>query len=392
MKINYLAFATLSALIVVSLTQGPPYDETCETGKYNPDKLIAAPTYEVNLDLPPEQRWVEIGQLYAKPVTALITYIKSFILEFDPKLKPLIAILENDLAKIVDSLPKPYGDEMKGIANATGLPLGDIALYNIFYEIFTLCTSIVGQDKQGNMYHARNLDFGLFLGWDLKNDTWLLSEYLRPIIINVNYTRSGVVKYKTVTFVGFVGVITGIKPNQYSFSMNERFKADGGYIGLFEWFLNINRNQAWVTLLARDILENDDLDFEKAVKVLANTPLIAPCYYIFAGPAPLQGAVITRDREKAVDVWRLGQNNTWFLAETNYDHWEKPLFIDDRITPCNTCMNKMGQDSMGFDGLFNVPSSKPVLNKLTDYTALMELNTGRVETYIQYCDDPCWPF
>ena len=70
--------------------------------------------------------------------------------------------------------------------------------------------------------------------------------------------------------------------------MNERFKADGGYIGLFEWFFNINRNQAWVTLLARDILENDDLDFEAAVKILANTPLIAPCYYIFAGPEPYQ--------------------------------------------------------------------------------------------------------
>jgi hypothetical protein len=70
--------------------------------------------------------------------------------------------------------------------------------------------------------------------------------------------------------------------------MNERFEADGGYIGLFEWFLGINRNQAWVTLLARDVFENDNLDFEKAVKVLADAPLIAPCYYIFAGPNPNQ--------------------------------------------------------------------------------------------------------
>jgi acid ceramidase len=112
----------------------------------------------------------------------------------------------------VDTLPAPYPDEIKGIADATGLPLGDLALYNMFYEVFTLCTSIVGQDSQGKMYHARNLDFGLFLGWDTKNDTWLLSELLRPLIINVNYTRSGVLKYKTVTFVGFVGVITGVKP------------------------------------------------------------------------------------------------------------------------------------------------------------------------------------
>lgn len=194
--------------------------------------------------------------------------------------------------------------------------------------------------------------------------------------------------------------------------MNERFEGNGGYIGLFEWFLNINRKQAWVTLLARDVMENEDLDFEKAIKIFAETPLIAPCYYIFGGPQPNQGVVITRDRAKAADIWRLGTNNTWYLAETNYDHWKPPLFLDDRITPCNKCMTKLTQSvrsendlnplfyfivpsyfkGFNFNGMFNVLSSKPVLNKLTVYTALMEVKTGRVETYIQYCPTPCWPF
>lgn len=164
------------------------------------------------MDLPPQQRWQEIGKLYAKPVTELINYIKHFIVEFSPKLQALIDLVEKDLAPMVDTLPAPYADEIKGLSTATGVSLSDMALYNIFYEVFTLCTSIVGQDPQGNMYHGRNLDFGLFLGWDVKNDTWLLSELLRPLIVNVNYTRGGELKYKTVTFVGFVGVITGIRP------------------------------------------------------------------------------------------------------------------------------------------------------------------------------------
>ena len=84
---------------------------------------------------------------------------------------------------MADTLPAPYGDEMKGISQATGTPLGkfesvpscgkeslsdsslgEIVLYNIFYEIFTLCTSIVAQDQNGNILHGRNLDFGLLLG------------------------------------------------------------------------------------------------------------------------------------------------------------------------------------------------------------------------------------
>jgi acid ceramidase len=85
-------------------------------------------------------------------------------------------------------------------------------LYNIFYEVFTICTSIVGTDPQGKVYHARNLDFGLLLGWDLNNDTWIISELLRPMIMNVNFTRGGVLKYRAVTFIGYVGIISGVKP------------------------------------------------------------------------------------------------------------------------------------------------------------------------------------
>ena len=44
------------------------------------------------------------------------------------------------------------------------LSLGEIVLYNIFYEIFTACTSIIGQAENGKLLHARNLDFGLFMG------------------------------------------------------------------------------------------------------------------------------------------------------------------------------------------------------------------------------------
>jgi acid ceramidase len=94
---------------------------------------------------------------------------------------------------------------MKGVANATNIPLGEIVLYNIFYELFTMCTSVVGQDAQGNVFHARNLDFGAFLGWDLVNDTWIVAELLRPLIININFTRGGQLQYRSVTFVGFIG-------------------------------------------------------------------------------------------------------------------------------------------------------------------------------------------
>ncbi len=140
--------------------------------------------------------------------------------------------------------------------------------------------------------------------------------------------------------------------------------------GLFEWIFNINRKQSWVTFLPRDLFEKEGLTFNDAVDALANTHLLAPCYYIVAGPDSMNGAIVTRDRDHAVDVWKLGTNGSdWFMAETNYDHWVAPLIIDDRITPANRCMNKMGQSGSSFAGIFNVLSSKPVLNKVIHFQA-----------------------
>lgn len=46
---------------------------------------------------------------------------------------------------------------------------GEIVLYNIFYEVSSLCTSVVGQDANGYIVHGRSLDFGLLMGYDDKN-------------------------------------------------------------------------------------------------------------------------------------------------------------------------------------------------------------------------------
>lgn len=79
---------------------------------------------------------------------------------------------------MVDTLPSPFGEEIKGIAAVSGVPLGEktqtfwnfqilvtleqkmprwrplsnlgeVVLFNIFYEVFTVCTSIVAEDDKG---------------------------------------------------------------------------------------------------------------------------------------------------------------------------------------------------------------------------------------------------
>eukprot|EP00794_Sanderia_malayensis_P007413 gene7413-8233_t len=382
MKVFVCLFFLLSALTGALLAQD---QQSCTADAYPPSDSTLIGNEFVNLDLAAKDRWTHIVAPKKLQLQALIGQIKKLVST------KVLEIIDKSLEAIVGRLPQPYQDEIKGISTATEIELGEVVLYNIFYEIFTVCTSIVGQDKSGKLFHARNLDFGLLMGWDNKNNTWAISELLRPLIMNVIYQKQGKVVFKAVHFAGYVGVITGVKPGIFTLTMNERFSLDGGYVGLIEWLLGIN-NARWMGFLTRTVMENSQ-SYSEAKEVLSSTQLLAPAYFILGGTKSGEGCVITRSRSKSLDVMNLNpENGAWYVLETNYDHWKAPLFIDDRRTPAIKCMKNMTQDGMGEKGLFNVLSTKPVLNKLTVYTSLLQVDAGTMVTYRRLCKDPCWPW
>jgi len=383
-----------AAILAVRGAQLPaPFTEHCIVGEQNlypPPENTTVPFYVVDLDKDPVDRWYQVSNDYKEQIKDLVQAAKDFVTAFLGD--QIIPIIDKYLGELDNKFPQPYADELRGISNVTGVPLGEVVLYNIFYEVFTVCTSIVAQDEQDKLYHARNLDFGLFLGWNAETHDWTVTERLRKTIVNVEWKKGGKTLFKSVNFAGFVGVYNGVKPQRFTITANERFDIDGGYVGILKWLLGDN-SMSWMTLLVREVMENLD-SYDEAVSKLSNTPLMAPVYYIVGGNSSGQGSIIVRSREKTLDVRRLNLTdpNGWYVLETNYDPSSKPLFIDDRRTPGNACMRKLGRSQVGFAGIFNVLSSKTNFNKLTAYTTLMQVDTGTLETYIQKCPDPCWAF
>jgi len=381
---------------VASLAQAntlpPPFSEHCIVGEQNlyPPDQPPIPWYDVDLDEAPIARWRAIGTIYKTQITAMMQLIKN--LTYPLFGEKLINWVDTHLDSWDKKLPQPYADEIRGLAEVTGVPLGEIVLYNIFYEVFTVCTSIVAEDPTGKLYHARNLDFGLFMGWDPVRHDWMLTELLRGVVINVNFKRGGEIIYKTVNFAGFVGVYNGVRKGAFSITANERFNADGGYVGILKW-LKGDSTAKWTMFLVRDTLETAT-DYDSAFAVLNNTEVMAPVYYILGGAKKGEGCVITRAREDSIAPMsiNLEDANSFYVLETNYDNDKAPLYLDDRRTPGNECMQKLGRANVGFAGLFNVLSSKTTLNKLTVYTVLMQVNDFVLETYIQTCPQPCWAF
>ncbi|XP_076148528.1 N-acylsphingosine amidohydrolase (acid ceramidase) 1a [Alosa pseudoharengus] len=367
--------------------------EECKTSMYPPKGPTfkgSVQWYTVNLDEPPVTRWDGVIKEKKNELVAMIQAIKVLANSLVPSGK-LIDLVDNGLPLMLGSMPYPFNEEIQGISTASGVPLGEVILFNIFYEVFTVCTSVVAEDTHGNLYHGRNLDFGLLMGWNHKNHSWALTDKLKPLAVNIDFKRNNVTVFKSTNFAGYVGILTGVRPKLFTLTMNERFNFDGGYVGILEWILG-NRDGMWMGFLTRSVLENAT-SYEDAKKQLTLTKLLAPAYFILGGNQTGQGCVITRTRVNALDVWEIELKlGRWYVLETNYDHWEKPFILDDRRTPAMRCMNKTTQNNISFKTLYDVLSTKPVLNKLTTYTTLMEVSTGKLESFLRECPDPCSPW
>jgi len=386
-------------------TSAPGWIQNDHLHKVNDGRIPKQPArHTVDLDLPPAERWVEVGQYYADKSDLIIEYFESML--------PHAAVVAID--KIAAQLVGykgfgDFGDEMKGYAEGLGLDLGYVVAANLVYQLESIgvncsnwnntgptgqcgddsvdelvwlesehyaktindvvhtgyCTSVVTEEAGGGILHGRNLD-------------WNLDEDLREMIIDVDFTRGGETLYTGSTIVSFVGILNAMKPgsNGFSFSMDAR--CQGGKI-----FTNLIEALAFGAMTpcqhSRTVMESAT-DFASAVSLFESGNLIDDGYFIVGGAKLGEGAVVSRARNRAVDTWMIDETDAqsgWYRLETNYDHWQDVPSADDRRTPGYQHMEAVGKDNINTANLFNdVMTVWPTYNPHTDLTCIMSAKYG----------------
>ena len=140
----------------------------------------SVPKYKIDLDQEAETRWREIGYDFAAYSSTVLEIIRS-------RIPPTVLPLAEKVALYLDTLfDEPYPGELRGLAEAFNMTLPDVILFNIFYDITAYCTSIVAQNEQGEIFHARNLDYDY-------------SNFLRNTTVDIDFLRNG--KYRSVRVV-----------------------------------------------------------------------------------------------------------------------------------------------------------------------------------------------
>jgi hypothetical protein len=395
------------------------------------------PSFDLNLDDAPIDRWNAIGPLYANTVPDIINYLAEFL--------PAI-ILPKVFSIAATWIDYPgwgadYSDEMRSLASAMKCDLGLIVICNLIYQVEHIgqncsasnttgpgcnetsttsaflddlalwdswpetpqifdavsgpltgsgrnwkpknvqypgvpgiCTSTVAQAPDGTIYHGRNLD-------------WNLSVVLRKNMVNINYYKNGKLLFVGTQLVPFIGILSGMMPGVFTYSMDARNQ--GGYIlaNILEAMLQGGQTPAQH---ARRAFETS-VSFAQAVTWFDTGNLVNDVYYIVGGARSMEGVVVTRNRTGGDNnLWWLADvsadPNGWFRLETNYDHWTQPPASDNRRDPGDANMEAMGQAGLNVSALLGVMTTWPTFNAHTDMTGVFHASAN-VYTTMWWDDD-----
>jgi len=301
------------------------------------------------------------------------------------------------------NVPEEYRREMQGIADTVGVSYEGLLIANYYYELSKLepdnlpeewrgvatrsCTGIVAQHSNGTIMHARNQDY---------------PPPFSALQYDGTFMKGDKVLFRATNFAGIVGVGgTCMVPGKFSISINARDDCIACRRTESACIADAAAGLDTFPLLQRRACERGG-DFHDTVDFVATRPMISPGYFIMAGVAPGEGAVITHNATgNGTDVLRLAQGwpegSPWFLSQTNFDHWNNaphPQFYgnDHRQESAIKLMERIGPEAVDFVTLWDVMSDRGfstgvwpgVFNPETIHTELIVPATGEYHTYMRH--------
>ena len=306
--------------------------------------------YTVNLDLPADQRWL-------------------FLIDYRDEINELLQCYLNDFEGagfILDSISdykrevisKEYLEEIEFIASISNFSPDQVLIANLYYDVLKFyfgCTAFA-VNNEGAIMHSRNLD------WHTENN--LLSRHSKTF----NFQREGETVFKTVGWTGFIGALSGIKPNGFSLTLNAVLSNDTPEIAFP------------VSFLLRDVLDSAN-SFEEAKQKLEKTKIASDCLILLSGINSNEMVVVERTPRRSAT--REAEND--FIIVTNdYKKLENNLTGESvlQLTSCGRydrtqelLKNKIPSN---FDECLNILKDKKVIMGITVQQTVFNNKTGEI--------------
>jgi hypothetical protein len=172
------------------------------------------PSYTIDLSLLPECRYLELVSDFKDEISQLVGLFDevaaNFLFAWGVSNVVSISMVKR-LAGLL--LRRVYSDEqtreLRGISSTTGVDMYLLVAFNVVLDLMMGCSSGGVRISEGRMVHFRTLDWGM--------------DALRRVVVQLDFVRreGGPVVATSVTYAGFVGVLTGVRQG-LSASLNFR--------------------------------------------------------------------------------------------------------------------------------------------------------------------------
>lgn len=250
----------------------------------------------------------------------------------------------------------PYLSEIDAVARMLGQP-GAYAL-NFSFELgcTTACRS---PDERTAVQLYRTLDWPFRLG--------------RNVVVARHVPTAGA--YHSITWPGFLGVLTAVAPSRFAAAINQppmAYSFEQLSLGLpIDWMVNRWRVRNATALppahLLRQAFERCGT-YAEAKAMLTSTAVCIPVIYTLTGVRPDEGCIIERrERDAIVHAAPACIANHWLT--NRFQGRPRGRNSYRRLWAMRTALPSLGTEPLGW-------LRPPVLNRLTRVAAELDANTG----------------
>lgn len=243
-------------------------------------------------------------------------------------------------------IPDWYYDELRGLADGSGVSYDELVLANFIPELFH-CSGFAltgSATKDGVLLHGRILDYGC---------DWRLQEHAVVVVAE----PEGGIPFVNVTYAGFIGSVTGMNAERVSFG-------EMGGRGLGHW-----AGVPMAVLMRRGLQEAHSLD--EAVALFRDSPRTCEYYYVIA------------DGETGKAVGMEASWNAFTTVGLGGSHPKLPHAVPDAVLlSAGDRYEELVKRTKAGHGTFTAATAlrlmdRPVAMKSNLHSVLFETNTTR---------------
>lgn len=172
------------------------------------------PIYTIDLSRPPARRYNELVRDFRNKIPHLTELFQDVVTGFGLPPKATTRLARLLLRRLYS---EELTEEIRGISEASGVDMYLLVCLNTLLDLFMGCTSGGARVKMGRsgssgqtrMLHFRTLDWAM--------------DPLREVVVQLDFVNEpgGPVVARSITYVGFVGALTAVRPG-LSMSLNFR--------------------------------------------------------------------------------------------------------------------------------------------------------------------------